>query len=331
MLTERHLEIFVAIAEEGHFGDAAQRVGITQPPLSQGLRRLEALLGVRLFDRERGVSLTEEGALLLPHARRALTTLAELRETGAREGADGQRLRLGLPPELPPRLGASVAAAPVRAGVRGRISVVTAPTATLLTDVSAGRLDLAVVRHPAVLHGLAAGPVTLLPTWLLTPDDTGGTGDAPTGRLTPGEAAAGRASPRNPHEAMSESARRTGSARAGRLLPYAVPPRAEAPAAHDLFLDTLAGQGRRVETVVVSDERAGLALVAAGQAVLVTADETLIADGVARRPTTHPALPLRLRVVWDARRLAAAHADEAAEALVDALASAHHPGRKRDR
>ncbi|NSC20017.1 LysR family transcriptional regulator [Streptomyces albus subsp. chlorinus] len=291
MLTERHLEIFVALAEEGHFGDAAQRVGITQPPLSQALRRLEALLGVRLFDRERGVSLTEEGALLLPHARRALTALSELRETGAREQADGQRLRLGLPPELPPRTGASVAAAPVRAGVRGRVSVTTAPTATLLTDVSAGRLDLAVVRHPAVLHGLAAGPVTLLPTWLLTPEEMD--------EIPP-----------------------------GKLLPYAVRSRAEAPAAHDLFLDTLAGRGRRVETVVVSDERAGLALVAAGQAVLVTADETLTADGVTRRPTADPALPLRLRVVWDARRLAAADADEAAEALIDALAAARRPAGK---
>ncbi|MEW2221845.1 LysR family transcriptional regulator [Streptomyces sp. NPDC006990] len=284
MLTERHLEIFVALAEEEHFGDAAQRVGITQPPLSQALRRLEALLGVRLFDRGRAVSLTPEGALLLPHARRALSALAELRETGAREHADGQRLRLGLPPELPPPLGAALAAAPVRAGVGGRVSVLTAPTAALLADVSAGRLDLAVVRHPAVLHGLAAGPVALLPTWLLAP------------RGPDGAAAAGR-------------------------LPYAVRPRAEAPAAHDLFLDTLAGRGRRVETVVVSDERAGLALAAAGQAVLVTADSGLRAEGVVRQPTTAPALPLRLRVVWDARRLAAAGADEAAEVLVEALAT----------
>ncbi|MFI8854463.1 LysR family transcriptional regulator [Streptomyces sp. NPDC053499] len=293
MLTERHLEIFVALAEEGHFGDAAQRVGITQPPLSQALRRLEALLGVRLFDRERGVSLTEEGALLLPHARRALLALTELRETGAREHTDGQRLRLGLPPELPPPLGASVAAAPVRAGVRGRVSVLTAPTAALLTDVSAGRLDLAVVRHPAVLHGLAAGPVTLLPTWLLSPDGAD---------IRPGGRADG--------------------ARAARPLPYAVRPRAEAPAAHDLFLDTLAGRGRRVETVVISDERAGLALVAAGQAVLVTADETLTADGVTRQPTSDPELPLRLRVVWDARRSATGQAGEAAEGLIGALAAA---------
>jgi DNA-binding transcriptional LysR family regulator len=319
MLTERHLEIFVALAEEGHFGDAAQRVGITQPPLSQALRRLEALLGVRLFDRERGVSLTEEGAALLPHARRALSALVELRETGTREGANGQRLRLGLSPELPPRLGATVAASPVRAGVRARVSVVTAPTATLLTDVSAGRLDLAVVRHPAVLHGLSAGPVTLLPTWLLVPDDAVG-----AGQCSPGEADAGRSAAPPPQDRTSAPGPRAGGVRAARRLPYAVRPRAEAPAAHDLFLDTLAGRGRRVETVVVSDERAGLALVAAGQAVLVTADESLTADGVVRRPATAPALPLRLRVVWDARRLAAAGAADATEALVDALASAAH-------
>ncbi|MFJ8666431.1 LysR family transcriptional regulator [Streptomyces sp. NPDC093600] len=285
MLTERHLEIFIALAEEEHFGTAAQRVGITQPPLSQGLRRLEALLGVRLFDRERGVSLTEEGTLLLPHARRALAALAELRETGAREHADGRRLRLGLAPEVPAPLAADVAAAPVRAGERTRIGMVTAPTAALLGDVAAGRLDIAVIRHPSVLHGLAAGRVILLPTWILTPAGHGDAGDTlPSG------------------------------------LPVAVRPRAEAPAAHDLFIDTLASRGRRVETVVVSDERAGLALVAAGQAVLVTADDTLTASGVERRTATDPPLPLRLRVAWDPRRPGSKETAETARLLEDALA-----------
>ncbi|WP_432152348.1 LysR family transcriptional regulator [Streptomyces sp. bgisy029] len=283
MLTERHLEIFVALAEEEHFGAAAQRVGITQPPLSQGLRRLEALLGVRLFERERGVFLTEEGALLLPHARRALAALAELRETGAREHADGRRLRLGLAPEVPAPLAADVAAAPVRAGDRARISTVTAPTATLLSDVASGRLDFAVVRHPAVLHGLAAGQVILLPTWILAP-----------------------ARP---------------SATAPRGLPVAVRPRGEAPAAHDLFVDTLASRGRRVETVVVTDERAGLALVAAGQAVLVTADEALTASRVERRPATDPPLPLRLRVVWNPRRSGSGDPAGTARLLEDVLAA----------
>ncbi|MFJ9637471.1 LysR family transcriptional regulator [Streptomyces sp. NPDC101178] len=283
MLTERHLEIFVALAEEEHFGAAAQRVGITQPPLSQGLRRLEALLGVRLFERERGVFLTEEGALLLPHARRALAALAELRETGAREHADGRRLRLGLAPEVPAPLAADVAAAPVRAGDRARISTVTAPTAALLSDVASGRLDLAVVRHPAVLHGLAAGQVILLPTWILAPAHL--------------------------------------SATAPRRLPVAVRPRREAPAAHDLFVDTLASRGRRVETVVVTDERAGLALVAAGQAVLVTADEALTASQVERRPATDPPLPLRLRVVWNPRRSGSGDPAGTARLLEDVLAA----------
>ncbi|MEU3976700.1 LysR family transcriptional regulator [Streptomyces bacillaris] len=311
MLTERHLEIFVALAEEEHFGAAAQRVGITQPPLSQGLRRLEALLGVRLFERERGVFLTEEGALLLPHARRALAALAELRETGAREHADGRRLRLGLAPEVPAPLAADVAAAPVRAGDRARISTVTAPTASLLSDVASGRLDLAVVRHPSVLHGLAAGQVILLPTWILTP----------AGSATP----AGPAGPDRSADSGG-AAEVGGAAGAGgaavRRLPVAVRPRGEAPAAHDLFVDTLASRGRRVETVVVADERAGLALVAAGQAVLVTADETLTASRVERRRATDPPLPLRLRVVWNPRRSGAASEDPAATArlLENALA-----------
>ncbi|WP_327713055.1 LysR family transcriptional regulator [Streptomyces sp. NBC_00464] len=285
MLTERHLEIFVALAEEEHFGTAAQRVGITQPPLSQGLRRLEALLGVRLFDRERGVFLTEEGALLLPHARRALAALAELRETGAREHADGRRLRLGLTPEVPTPLAADAAAAPVRAGERTRIGMVTASTATLLGDVEAGRLDLAVIRHPSVLHGLSAGRVILLPTWVLVPD---------------GLEQAGGAVPLG--------------------LPVAVRPRAEAPAAHDLFIDTLAGRGRRVETVVVADERAGLAMVASGQAVLVTADGALTASGVVRRAATEPPLPLRLRVVWNPRRPGSKETARTAQLLENALA-----------
>ncbi|WP_447034905.1 LysR family transcriptional regulator [Streptomyces sp. DSM 118878] len=285
MLTERHLEIFVALADEEHFGAAAQRVGITQPPLSQGLRRLEALLGVRLFERSRGVTLTDEGALLLPHARRALAALTELRETGARERADGRRLRLGLAPEVPARVAAAVAAAPGRAGERTRLAVSTAPTATLLSETAAGRLDLAVIRHPAVLPGLASGGVVLLPTWRLTP-------------------------------ARSQ----TEAAGGARRLPVAVRPREEAPAAYDLFIDTLASRGRRVETVVVPDERAGLALVAAGQAVLVTADAGLSAEGVERIPATDPPLPLRLRVVWDARRPDSEGTALTARLLVDALA-----------
>jgi len=66
----RHLRYFLAVAETLHFSQAAQRLGIAQPPLSQQVRRLEQLLGHRLFDRStRGVKLTLAGQLLAERAR----------------------------------------------------------------------------------------------------------------------------------------------------------------------------------------------------------------------------------------------------------------------
>ncbi len=93
----RQLRYFVAVADTLHFGRAARRLAISQPPLSRQIAALERELGVALFERStRGVRLTPSGSALLPRARRLLAD-ADTIATGARELARGEvgLLRIG--------------------------------------------------------------------------------------------------------------------------------------------------------------------------------------------------------------------------------------------
>lgn len=96
------LHAFLVLAEELHFGRAAARLGIAQPPLSQQIRRLEDKVGHPLFTRTPGhTTLTPAGRELLPATRRALTDLAD-GLAAARAAGSGRtgRLRLGFAASL---------------------------------------------------------------------------------------------------------------------------------------------------------------------------------------------------------------------------------------
>lgn len=92
----RALRCFVAVAEELHFGRAAKRLHISQPPLSQTIHGLESRLGVMLFERtRRRVALTHAGSVLLVRAR-ALLRDAEQAATAAQRASRGEIGRLSI-------------------------------------------------------------------------------------------------------------------------------------------------------------------------------------------------------------------------------------------
>ena len=98
------LRYFVAVAQEGGFSLAAERVHVAQPSLSQQIRKLEGELGQPLFDRlARGVTLTEAGQKLLPFARRILTELGDAQRSvdECRQQVAGT-VALGLIPTIAP-------------------------------------------------------------------------------------------------------------------------------------------------------------------------------------------------------------------------------------
>lgn len=167
----RHLRYFIAVAEERHFGRAARRLHIAQPPLSRQIQALEAELGFTLFDRShRRVVSTPAGDALLPHARRVFETL-ELGVHAARRAASGQtgRIAIGYPSSvafsgLPELLRAFRLRSP---GVE--LALRELPPQEQIEALKDGRLDVGFIRGPIHDDQLASRRVRSEPLFVVLP------------------------------------------------------------------------------------------------------------------------------------------------------------------
>ena len=168
----RTLRYFVAVAEERHFGRAAARLHMSQPPLSRAIRSLEAEVGAALFDRSpSGVRLTAVGTVLLAEARTLLDQADRLRVKVA-AAAGTATLTVGLlgdsaDPDVA-RLAAAYRRRHPHVEVRIRETDLTDPTCGL----HAGLVDVALTRGPFDETGLAVRELRADPVGaLLRADD----------------------------------------------------------------------------------------------------------------------------------------------------------------
>ncbi|MEU8914398.1 LysR family transcriptional regulator [Streptomyces nigrescens] len=157
----RQLRYFLTVAEELHFGRAAERLHIVQSAVSQQLRRLERELGTELFTRStRVVRLTEAGNRLLPYAREMLALQARAREAVDELRAEqAATVRLGTSSGLGAWLDLVLTAYARHTG-HAQLELVTGSIEERLAQVRAGDLDAALLRDERTDPGLE-----FLPLW----------------------------------------------------------------------------------------------------------------------------------------------------------------------
>ncbi len=168
----RHLRYFVAVAEELHFGRAAQTLGMAQPPLSQQIKRLEARLGVALFRRNRRhVELTDIGAVLLDEARALLAHASRVNEAVRRAAAGtAGTVRMGFVGSaahevLPALLRRFREAVP-----DARVTLTELATTEQVTAIADGTMDAGLVRMPISSTDVATRPLVEEPLVIALPD-----------------------------------------------------------------------------------------------------------------------------------------------------------------
>jgi DNA-binding transcriptional LysR family regulator len=270
----RHLRYFVAVAEERHFGRAAARLHIAQPPLSQQIRRLEAELGAPLLRRTtRSVELAPAGEVLLGRAREILAAVDAATED-ARRAARGEfgRLAIGFTGSatyalLPALAGALRAALPgVVLDLRGEL-LTPAQVAGLLD----GTLDLGLLRPPVRERELAVELLRSEPLVVVLP----------------------RAHPLASEEAIPLEELES--------EPFVTYPSHFRSVVHDAVEETCAAHGFRPRVALEVSETATLvSFVAAGIGVSLVPESVrhMTVEGAVYRPLARDATTVELAVAW---------------------------------
>ena len=148
------LRYFCAIADSGSFSRAARQTHVSQPSLSQQIRKLEDELGVRLFDRlGRTVRLTELGQTFLPRARAVLRELEAARgDVDHQKDFVGGAVTIGVIPTVAPYLLPPYLSDFSRKFPQARVTVVEEITPVLLERLHAATIDLAILALPIRGH-----------------------------------------------------------------------------------------------------------------------------------------------------------------------------------
>ena len=303
----RQLRYFIVLAEELHFGRAAEKLHIAQPALSQQVKSLESDLGLRLLERtSRGVVLTDAGSRLLTEARSVVTRFDEALETMRRvkEGSVGA-LRVGVFPGplrgiLPPAL----------VELRRQQPDVDVETRFIATDdqlhaLAEARLDL------ALLPSLGRFDVS-------PPLEARVVGREPLGIAIPAShPAAGK------HELAADDL-------AG--LPLVFMSRDGAARVYDTVVAALGAAGVHPRSLLESSSpESSLSIVAAGLAVSVKAESEVEAvrdssDAVVWKKLTGFDLDLSIVAAWDTRRVT-----EALRQLISLLGDKPHLSDEKER
>lgn len=273
----RQWRYFVTVADERHFGRAAERLSMTQPPLSQAIRALEDALGVALFVRtKRSVALTAVGAALLPDVRRLLASadaLPPLARRLARGEAGSLSLAFvstadyGLLPSLLRAFGARYP--------QVRLQLAEATSDVQIDELVAGRIDAGLVIPPVPpchAAGLSYLPVVREPLVVAMP---AGASDAPEDAPVQ----------------LAEVA----------ALPLVIFPRRLAPGFYDIITGCYGAAG---ETPHIGQEAIQMqtivSLVSAGMGVALVPQSlrNLRRTGVVYRPLAGPAPVVETGLVW---------------------------------